>query len=180
MDSIEPKKKKISHSNHIAYIHIVGMNKLQNELLLSFLKEKIGCTGICEQKLASKAPNNKDESELSNFLLMDWNNIDSENIWTDISSWKGSSSCQCFFAFCNVDPEMKIEIGPEVELSANDSIFLASDGLFDNFAPDEITELVRKGSMDEISKTLMEIIEKEIYKSDDSKKDDISFILFKN
>jgi hypothetical protein len=109
MESMEPKKKKISHSNHMAYIHIVGLNKLQNELLLSFLKEKIGCTGICEQKLESKAPSNKDESELSKFLLMDWNSIDLENIWTDISSWKKSNSCQCFSAFCNVDPEVKIE-----------------------------------------------------------------------
>ena len=109
MDSIEPKKKKISHSNHIAYVHIVGMNKLQNELLLSFLKEKIGCTGICEQKMGSKAPSDKYELELPKFLLLDWNSIDMENIWTDISSWKKSNSCQCFFAICNVDPEVKME-----------------------------------------------------------------------
>ena len=109
MDSIEPKKKKISHSNHIAYVHIVGMNKLQNELLLSFLKEKIGCTGICEQKMGSKAPSDKYELELPKFLLLDWNSINMENIWTDISSWKKSNSCQCFFAICNVDPEVKME-----------------------------------------------------------------------
>ena len=109
MDSVEPKKQKISHSNHIAYIHIVGMNKLQNELLLSFLKEKIGCTGICEEKLEPKAPSYKDESELSNFHLMDWNSIDSENIWSNISSWKKFKPVQCFFAFYNVDPEVKIE-----------------------------------------------------------------------
>ena len=76
--------------------------------------------------------------------------------------------------------EMKIEIGPEVELSQNDSIFLASDGIFDNFPPDEIIEIVRKGGVDEISISLMNLINKKIYDKDDSKKDDISFILYKN
>ena len=109
MDSMEPRKRKISPSNHLAYIHIVGVNKLQNELLLSFLKEKIGFNGICEQKLESKASSNKYESELSKFFLLDWNSIDTENIWTDIFSWKKSNSCQCLIAFCNVDPEVKIE-----------------------------------------------------------------------
>jgi len=109
MDSMAPKKKKISHSNPIVYVHIVGRNLLQNELLLSFLKEKIDCTGVCEQKLGSKAPSDKFESKLSKFFLIDLNSIDSENIWTDISSYKKSNSCQCSFAFCNVDPEVKIE-----------------------------------------------------------------------
>jgi PPM family protein phosphatase len=75
---------------------------------------------------------------------------------------------------------MKIEIGPEIELNPNDSVFLASDGIFDNFPTDEIIDLVRKGNIDEISKDLMSIINNEIYGKDDSKKDDISFILYKN
>lgn len=75
---------------------------------------------------------------------------------------------------------MKIEIGPEIELSPNDSIFIASDGIFDNFPPDEIIELVRKGSLPDISESLMNLINKKIYDQDDTKKDDISFILFKS
>ncbi len=78
------------------------------------------------------------------------------------------------------ETEMKIEIGPEVELNANDSIFLASDGLFDNFSPEEIVTVIRKGSMQEISETLMDWIENKIYKNENAKIDDISFILFKN
>lgn len=75
---------------------------------------------------------------------------------------------------------MKIEIGPEIDLNSNDSIFLASDGIFDNFPPDKVIEIVRAGDLDQISQTLMGVINKEIYNTESSKKDDISFILFKN
>jgi serine/threonine protein phosphatase PrpC len=75
---------------------------------------------------------------------------------------------------------MKIEIGPEIELNPKDSVFLASDGLFDNFHPNQIVEIVRKGELAKISSELMNSIDEKIYKQDDSKKDDISFILFKN
>jgi len=30
----------------MAYVHVVGMNKLQNDLLLSFIKEKTGFNGF--------------------------------------------------------------------------------------------------------------------------------------
>lgn len=77
------------------------------------------------------------------------------------------------------DSDMKIEIGPEIELSSNDSIFLASDGIFDNFPPEEIIEQIRTGSLEENSETLMELINNNIYDKEESKKDDISFVLFK-
>ncbi len=78
------------------------------------------------------------------------------------------------------ESDMKIEMGPEVELNPNDTIFLASDGIFDNFPPDEIIDLVRKGTIDGISTSLMDMINERIYQEAGSKKDDISFILFKN
>ena len=93
----------------MAYVHVVGMNKLQNDLLLSFLKEKTSFDGKCVKKLESANPVQKKEDELSQFLLIDWTSIDKENIWSDIDSWKCTNSCQCFFAFCNVDPKMEIE-----------------------------------------------------------------------
>ena len=40
---------------------------------------------------------------------------------------------------------MHIEIGPAVELSALDSIVIASDGLFDNLHLDEISSMARVG-----------------------------------
>ncbi len=78
------------------------------------------------------------------------------------------------------ESEMKIEIGPEVELNPNDSIFIASDGIFDNFSADMVVELIRKGNIEEISRSILNDIEKNIYSKEDSKKDDICFILFKN
>ena len=78
------------------------------------------------------------------------------------------------------EARMKIEIGPEVELNPNDSIFIASDGIFDNFSTDMVVELIRKGDIEEISRSILTDIEKNIYGKEDSKKDDISFILFKN
>jgi PPM family protein phosphatase len=78
------------------------------------------------------------------------------------------------------ESEMKIEIGPEIELNPNDSIFLASDGIFDNFSQDQVIEFIRRGNMQEISARLLGEIDRHIYQKEESKKDDISFILFKN
>ena len=93
----------------MACIYIVGSNKLQNDLLLSFLKEKTGFTGKCIKKLESLTPVQKKEQNLPQFLLLDWTGINREKIWSEIDSWRNTNSCQCFFAFCNVDPEVEIE-----------------------------------------------------------------------
>ena len=45
-------------------------------------------------------------------------------------------------------PEMRIEIGPAIEMAARDTLVLASDGLLDNLLPTEIVELVRTGPLD--------------------------------
>lgn len=107
MQSKSTKKKQSLKST--AYIHVVGMNKLQNDLLLSFLKEKTSFDGKCVKKLEYVNPVQKKVDELSQFLLIDWTSIDKENIWNDINSCKNTNSCQCIFAFCNVDPKMEIE-----------------------------------------------------------------------
>lgn len=93
----------------MAYIHVVGKNKLQNDLLLSFLKEKTSFDGKCVKKLESVKPVRKKEDELSQFFLLDWSSVDKENIWSDIDAWKRTNSCQCFFSFCNVDHKTEIE-----------------------------------------------------------------------
>lgn len=44
-------------------------------------------------------------------------------------------------------PEMRVEIGPALDLATNDTLLLASDGLFDNLFFDEIVELIRVGPL---------------------------------
>ena len=109
MDSTELGKKKISNSNCVAYLHIVGNNRLQNELLLSFLKEKTGLNGNCTQTLKSADPIHQNDLELAQFLIVDYKNVDSENLWSDIDSWKSTHLCQNFFALCNIDPILELE-----------------------------------------------------------------------
>jgi serine/threonine protein phosphatase PrpC len=43
--------------------------------------------------------------------------------------------------------DMRVEIGPALELAAHDTVLLASDGLFDNLFLDEIVELIRVGPL---------------------------------
>jgi serine/threonine protein phosphatase PrpC len=45
-------------------------------------------------------------------------------------------------------PDMRIEMGPSVQLAARDTMLIASDGLFDNLTFDEIIERIRKGGLD--------------------------------
>ena len=46
-------------------------------------------------------------------------------------------------------PEMRIEMGAAIELSAKDTVLLATDGLFDNLRTPEIVELLRKGPLEQ-------------------------------
>jgi LuxR family transcriptional regulator, positive regulator of biofilm formation len=105
----ESKKKKIPHSNPVVHIHIIGKNKLQNELLLFFLKEKTRLKVTCSQKLEPASPIHKNDSTTSKFLLIDCTEFDLEKFWAEVDSWKNSITSQGFVALCNVDPKMKIE-----------------------------------------------------------------------
>ena len=56
---------------HSALIDIVGNNMLQNELLLSFLKNSIGIKGKCISSLEPKSLTSKNRSIPSTFILID-------------------------------------------------------------------------------------------------------------
>lgn len=45
--------------------------------------------------------------------------------------------------------QMRIEIGPSIEMASRDTLVIASDGLLDNLLPSEIVEFVRSGPLDE-------------------------------
>ena len=105
----ESIKKKIPHSNSEVHIHIVGKNKLQNELLLSFLKEKTRLKVTCSQNFELAFSIHKNDSTPSQFLLIDCTEFDIDKLWAEVDFWKNSISSQGFVALCNVDPKMKIE-----------------------------------------------------------------------
>jgi len=127
------KDKKIPHPNPVAHIHIVGKNRLQNELLLSFLKEKTSFEVTYSENLEPVSPIQENESTLSQFLLVDCKEFDVEKYSVEIESWKNSIPSLSFIALCNVDPKFKIE-----KFALRNTI----NGIF---YKDDPPEVIRKG-----------------------------------
>jgi PPM family protein phosphatase len=78
--------------------------------------------------------------------------------------------------------EMHIEIGPALSLTRYDTVILASDGLFDNLLVSEITQRIRKGSLEDIAASLIEECSKRMQYpqiGQPSKPDDVTFILYR-
>jgi serine/threonine protein phosphatase PrpC len=44
-------------------------------------------------------------------------------------------------------PDMRVEVGPTLQLAARDTVLLATDGLFDNLFVDEIVDSIRSGPL---------------------------------
>lgn len=109
MNSLKPEKSINSYSKPTTHIHIVGKNKLENELLLLFLEKEMGlpCKHFSYLKATGSANNN--DTECSQCLLMDFDGIGIKNLWSEIASWKKSNGKNSLFALYNVDPEMRIE-----------------------------------------------------------------------
>ncbi len=79
-------------------------------------------------------------------------------------------------------PEMHIEVGPPLELSAHDTVILATDGLPDNLHTHEIVELIRKGPIDRLPTALADLARHRMQNPGNehpSKPDDLTFIVFR-
>ena len=79
-------------------------------------------------------------------------------------------------------PEMRIEIGPVLELAVRDTLLIASDGLFDNLTTEEILDEVRKGPLEQCATSLASMARERMenpLEGRPSKPDDLSFILFR-
>lgn len=79
-------------------------------------------------------------------------------------------------------PEMHIALGPAVRLAAHDTVLLASDGLSDNLAPQQIVALVRHGPLDRACAALARESRRrmtEPHEGEPSKPDDLTFVLFR-
>jgi serine/threonine protein phosphatase PrpC len=78
--------------------------------------------------------------------------------------------------------DMRIEIGPEIRLSARDTVVLASDGVFDNFHAQQVAEVVRAGRLDKVAGKLRAACLDAMSKPKEgqpSKPDDLTFILYR-
>jgi serine/threonine protein phosphatase PrpC len=53
-------------------------------------------------------------------------------------------------------PDMRVEVGPALDLAARDTVLLASDGLFDNLFIDEIVDSIRVGPLNLAADRLVE------------------------
>ena len=79
-------------------------------------------------------------------------------------------------------PEMRIEIGPETQMAARDTLLIASDGLADNLHVDEIVEFIRKGPLTKVTQAIAKEALHRMQNPDNespSKPDDLTFIAFR-
>jgi serine/threonine protein phosphatase PrpC len=77
--------------------------------------------------------------------------------------------------------DMWMEMGPRVPLGQRDTIVVGSDGLFGNFAPEEIAELVRTGEVATAAERLREACQGRMLNPQDRPPapDDLGFALFR-
>ena len=78
--------------------------------------------------------------------------------------------------------DMRIEIGPIVQIRPRDTIVLASDGLFDNLRLTEIINLVRKGPLDKVVQQVSKLCQDRMtspQESHPSKADDLTIMVFR-
>lgn len=78
--------------------------------------------------------------------------------------------------------DMRIDLGAEIRLSPRDTVLLASDGLTDNIHMHEITEIIRKGTLESAVESMISLAKRRMKietMHQPSKPDDLSVILFR-
>lgn len=78
-------------------------------------------------------------------------------------------------------PDMRVEIGPPVELAVRDTVLLATDGLLDNLFMDEIVDTIRIGPLPAAADRLVELAGERMSGAGagPSKPDDLTVVLFR-
>ncbi len=78
--------------------------------------------------------------------------------------------------------QMRIEIGPPIEMAPRDTLLLTSDGLVDNLLPSEIVELVRSGPIELAVRALVDETSRRMTAGEGqgpSKPDDLTVIAYR-
>jgi PPM family protein phosphatase len=79
-------------------------------------------------------------------------------------------------------PEMRIDMGPGIDIKTRDTVLVASDGLFDNLYVEEIVKIICAGPMEQVANALARQCLSRMQATDGTppaKPDDLSFILFR-
>jgi PPM family protein phosphatase len=81
-------------------------------------------------------------------------------------------------------PDMRVEVGPALQLALRDTVLLASDGLFDNLFIDEIVDTIRMGPLAEAADRLVERVRARMNGEGAAdhpcKPDDLTVVLFRS
>jgi serine/threonine protein phosphatase PrpC len=78
--------------------------------------------------------------------------------------------------------DMRVEVGPALQLSVRDTVLLASDGLFDNLYIDEIVDTIRSGPLTAAADRLVARVQARMKGEgvdQPSKPDDLTVVLFR-
>lgn len=78
--------------------------------------------------------------------------------------------------------DMRIEIGPSVRMSKNDTLVVGSDGLFDNLLMQEIVNLIRSRNLESRAASLLQAARDRMQAIDEAhptKPDDLTVLLFR-
>jgi serine/threonine protein phosphatase PrpC len=78
--------------------------------------------------------------------------------------------------------QMRIEIGPAIDMAPRDTLILASDGLVDNLLPEEVVSFVRSGPLDESLRAMVEEAQRRMSATSGeapSKPDDLTAIIYR-
>jgi len=80
-------------------------------------------------------------------------------------------------------PDMRVEVGPALQLAVHDTVLLASDGLFDNLFIDEIVDTIRSGPLGDAADRLVERVRVRMNgegaPDQPCKPDDLTVVLFR-
>lgn len=79
--------------------------------------------------------------------------------------------------------DMRVEVGPSLQLAVRDTVLLASDGLFDNLYIGEIVDTIRSGPLAAAADRLVERVQARMSGADAAdqpcKPDDLTIVLFR-
>jgi len=79
--------------------------------------------------------------------------------------------------------DMRVEVGPALQLAVRDTVLLASDGLFDNLFIDEIVDTIRRGPLAAAANRLVELVRERMQGASGAdhpcKPDDLTLVLFR-